>query len=120
MARVVGVVLLGVVAMALGGEAAGPIVTTRYGKVEGVVRGEEGVDVFWGIPFASPPLKLLRLAPPLPPRPWVHVMKADKIPNACPQVHTTKEKWVGDEDCLYLSVFRPSDVRPDEKLPVMV
>lgn len=24
------------------------------------------------------------------------------------------------EDCLYLNIWRPSDVKPDEKLPVMV
>ena len=44
------------------------IIATEYGKVQGVI--EEGVLLFKGIPYASPPVGNLRWKPPVDPTPW--------------------------------------------------
>ena len=48
--------------------AAGPIVTTAEGRVEGLVAN--GVAQFLGVPFAAPPVGDLRWTPPKKHEPW--------------------------------------------------
>lgn len=36
----------------------------------------------------------------------------------CPQFTIGDNGFLGDEDCLFLSVYAPADAKPDEKLPV--
>ncbi len=93
-------------------------VTVKGGVVQGTV--EDGVAVFRGIPFATPPVGELRWKAPQPVQPWDGVLAADKFAPASIQPSV---QWMGDEptseDCLYLNVWTPAKSQ-NEKLPVMV
>lgn len=83
---------------------------------QGTLRGErsDGVDHFWAIPFAAPPVGGLRWRPPRPPAAWRGVRDATAVPPRCPQ------RGEGQEDCLYLNVHRPSSGRQRGPLPVIL
>lgn len=89
----------------------GSIVDTRSGKVEGVI--EDELEIFRGIPFASPPVGPLRFAAPAPEQPWQGVRAAAEFgPSALqqPMMLPLPGMQVGpmDEDCLYLNVYTPA------------
>jgi Carboxylesterase family len=59
------------------------IVHTKYGSVSGTIvqlegRSLEPVEVFKGIPYASPPTGSLRFMPPVSAAIWSGVRKADR------------------------------------------
>ncbi|OQD56307.1 hypothetical protein BM536_008495 [Streptomyces phaeoluteigriseus] len=103
--------------------AEGPIVTTRYGQVQGKV-GETATS-YLGIPYAAPPTGPLRWRPPVPPARWSGIRDARTPGNPCVQ-RVQSSPW-GDlagpgtpsEDCLYLNVYTPAQ-RSLQKRPVMV
>ncbi|CAO2610523.1 Carboxylesterase 1E, partial [Lemmus lemmus] len=116
-----------------------PVVNTRQGKVLGKYVSLEGfvqpVAVFLGIPFAKPPLGSLRFAPPQPAETWSFVKNATSYPPMCSQdavsgqlindlVTNRKEKidLKFSEDCLYLNIYTPANLKKKNKdrLPVMV
>eukprot|EP00756_Hemistasia_phaeocysticola_P019267 Hpha_TRINITY_DN15648_c1_g4::TRINITY_DN15648_c1_g4_i1::g.99704::m.99704 len=97
----------------------GPEVNTTGGMVGGWRHIKDGVDVFWNIPFAAPTSGAGRFAKPEDPAPWSGVRRALFPPRWCPQMRIGGF-FFGEEDCLHLNVFRPRDIRKDEKLPVMV
>lgn len=107
-------------------ELAGVQVETEYGNVEGFTRrvrpGEKEVDVFWGIPFAAPPVGENRFKPPQPfAKPWApKVRSAKRVPQICDQLDIAGNLHLGGEDCLYLNVYRPHGATIDSNLPVMV
>lgn len=67
------------------------IVETRYGKLQGmVIPGDhtkhlKPVEVFLGIPYATPPIRSNRFSPTRTPSPWDGVRVADKLGPVCPQ-----------------------------------
>lgn len=61
-------------------------------------------DVFFGIPFAKPPVGDLRFANPERPDPWVDTYDATTVRALCPQPMVGTK----DEDCLYLNVYAPN------------
>jgi para-nitrobenzyl esterase len=78
-----------------------------------------------GIPYARAP----RFQPPAPVPDWTTEFSATSLSPACPQapvpflddvLGTRYGELPGSEDCQNLSITLPGDVRPDEKLPVMV
>lgn len=81
----------------------------------GTIRGtcEDGVARFLGIPFARPPLGVLRWLAPQPSDPWQGELDATKYPNRClqPPFPEALSDVVmhGDtsEDCLYLNIWAP-------------
>jgi para-nitrobenzyl esterase len=92
------------------------------GPVQGSV--EDGITIYKGIPFATPPLGDLRWQAPKPPAPWTEVLKADKFAPACMQVPIVMpalgmDALAVNEDCLYLNVWTPAKT-PKDKVPVMV
>ncbi len=95
------------------------VVQTTSGAVRGFT--EDGVDIFLGIPYASPPVGALRWASPVPPSEWADTLWALAYPPACPQKQFSQGDTigtvVGDEDCLYLNVWTPS---LQGRRPVMV
>ena len=98
----------------------GPVVSTQSGAVRGVTEGR--AEQFLGLPYAAPPLRELRFAPPAARAEWRGVREADRQSPACLQFEPTgvREEQTLSEDCLYLDVYRPRDTRRRDQLPVMV
>ncbi|XP_064471255.1 cholinesterase 1-like [Ornithodoros turicata] len=104
-----------------------PIVKTKLGAVAGqrIELIGRGVDVFWGIPYAEPPVGNLRLKKSVPVRPWSVTLQATRRPNQCRQ---NPDEWPPvpgkssncSEDCLYLNIWTPANIVPGELRPVMV
>jgi len=99
-------------------EGGSPVVTIGDGLVQGHPEGT--VSAFLGIPYAKPPVGLLRWAPPQKPAPWSNVLNAATYGKRCAQVanSTLQTAASADEDCLYLNVWTPNPSA--SKLPVMV
>jgi para-nitrobenzyl esterase len=95
--------------------ASEPIVHTQNGDVRGVSDGQ--AESFKDLPFAAPPTGNLRWMPPQDPHSWTGIRDASHFSAECPQIDPKNNKFVGDEDCLYLNVFRPSGAKG---LPVIV
>jgi len=91
------------------------VVCTEQGAVRGIIEGS--TLAFKGIPYAQPPIGPLRWKPPQPVRPWEGVRDGSQYRAICPQAVGPEIK--GDEDCLYVNVWRPSEAT-ERKLPVMV
>ena len=90
----------------------------------GPVRGEtvDGVRVFRGVPYASPPVGDLRWKPPAPPAPWTEPRNALDFGTPCwqPPVEGfySRGPIERSEDCLYLNVW--TRAAAGDALPVMV
>jgi para-nitrobenzyl esterase len=100
--------------------ADGAAVPTQSGAVRGVQDGR--FEAFLGLPYAAPPVRELRFAPPAAPAAWEGVRDADRQSPACLQFEPTgvREEQAVSEDCLYLDLYRPRAAKPKDKLPVMV
>ncbi|KAM6895439.1 cAMP-regulated D2 protein [Xenentodon cancila] len=107
-------------------EDPGPVVFTKSGQIKGIT--VDKAYIFYGIPYADPPVGAYRWKPPRPVSPWPGVYNASVPRAACMQICSrpvTEEcpKTVS-EDCLYLNIFVPLEVNfssPLRKpLPVMV
>ncbi|MBT8308668.1 MAG: carboxylesterase family protein, partial [Maribacter sp.] len=99
-----------------------PKVKTELGVIRGV--HEDGVASFMGIPFAAPPVGEFRWRAPQPVTPWEGELDATEYGSNCAQ-----SGWGGapgtisegsSEDCLYLNLWKPTDIETSSKLPVMV
>lgn len=90
----------------------------KQGLIEGVRM--DGYDVFWGIPYAKPPVGELRWRAPQEPEGWDGVYHADYYPNRSmqephPMEFFDKEfyddmtrKTLFSEDSLYLNIWTPA------------
>ena len=103
---------------------------TEQGEVRGVPR--EGCTVFYGVPYAAPPVGALRFSPPEPPAAYQDVFEANGGPVACCQTRWKAgdfyyKEFYGDkatepvlaEDCLKLDIWTPAQ-SAGAKLPVAV
>ncbi|XP_057567616.1 liver carboxylesterase-like isoform X1 [Hippopotamus amphibius kiboko] len=114
-----------------------PVVDTAQGRVLGkyvsLKRIAQPVAIFLGVPFAKPPLGSLRFAPPQPAEPWIFVKNTTSYPPMCSQdpvqgqmlseLFTNRKENINlkfSEDCLYLNIYTPADLRKRSRLPVMV
>lgn len=109
-------------------ELSSRVIRTKYGEISGVIvtleRNLEGVEVFRGVPYASPPVGSLRFMPPVNGALWQGVKVADKFGPVCPQKlpELTSDMPKGrveylkrllpylrnqSEDCLYLNIYAP-------------
>lgn len=108
---------------------------THFGKIVGVDDSSNTGTLAWkGVPFAKPPVGDLRWKAPVDPDPWKKPKATQQFANACAQygriygpgvnnrydatIGTTLNQAVGNEDCLYLNIWRPANDRDD--LPVIV
>lgn len=99
------------------------------GRIVGV-EGEYNNHSWLGLPYATPPVGDLRWLAPRSAKPWQGIKEANEHGAICTQFAgsgggPTGEAGtvVGDEDCLYLSVYSPklSEAKiKQKKLPVMV
>ncbi|MCD8147351.1 MAG: carboxylesterase family protein [Clostridiales bacterium] len=104
------------------GEEDALIRTTQYGQVQGV--DQDGVQVYYGIPYGADPVGELRWADPTAPESWDDVLdcteqeeialQTSNVYNSDGTVSTT---LVGTTDCLNLDIYTTSDA---ENLPVLV
>ncbi|MCB1169933.1 MAG: carboxylesterase family protein [Leptospiraceae bacterium] len=89
--------------------------------------------VWYGIPYAAPPIGRLRWQAPAPAKPWTGERQAVDKPSECVQLAGAYSsggdagagEYFGSEDCLYLNIHAPRfapDSVPSGKnrLPVMV
>ncbi|XP_076470964.1 acetylcholinesterase-like isoform X2 [Babylonia areolata] len=104
------------------------IVETTLGLIQGLRQtvkgqsigrnGDVPVDVYYGIPFAKPPVGNLRFKHPQPADTWTGVKSTVTKPNSCHQTLDTQfNRFIGvemwnpntpmSEDCLYLNVWVP-------------
>ncbi len=99
--------------------------TLDKGVIEGV-EANHNTHAFLGIPYAAPPIGELRWRAPQAPASWDGVLEAKTFGNICPQngsVWGTTDPSefstpIGNEDCLYLNVWRPNNARTN--LPVLL
>ncbi|XP_069354216.1 neuroligin-4, X-linked isoform X2 [Maniola hyperantus] len=126
------------------------VVRTKYGDIRGFIvtpesRFLEPVEVFRGIPYASPPMGSLRFMPPVSGAQWSGVKIAEEFGPVCPQVlpdirnETAVLKRISrgrleylkrilpfltnqSEDCLYLNIYAPAQGVRDAvaRYPVLV
>lgn len=110
------------------GARAQSVVKTESGPVSGFSSGTPAVRVYEGIPYAAPPVGVLRWRPPQPPVAWAGVRKADHFSASCMQtIRGEHLPWTREfmaqypisEDCLYLNVWTPA-ARVGARLPVLV
>lgn len=97
------------------------------GDLTGFVQ-DNGSLAWLKIPYARPPVGELRWKLPQPAQPWRGIYTATDNIQPCPQFASgltsgiadpDGDGIVGDEDCLYLSVFAPQGASADNPLPVM-
>ncbi|XP_065354913.1 uncharacterized protein Nlg4 [Calliphora vicina] len=126
------------------------IVQTRYGRLHGLIlpldnyRFLRSVEVFLGVPYATPPTKQNRFSPTRAPAPWDGIRISDTYSPVCPQRLPNIQNETAalekmpkgrleylkrllphlenqSEDCLYLNIFSPINAGASEKkLPVIV
>ncbi len=99
-------------AMASAGD---PVIVTESGRLQGTV-GTEMIE-YIGIPYAAPPVGMLRWMPPQAFGKWKGVFKATTFGSECPQVGTGGTV-TGDEDCLFLNIYTPlgkKTVKPHDR-----
>ena len=96
----------------------GLLVRTELGPVRGAHNG--AVEAFLGIPYAAPPLGDRRWSPPQPVETWKDVREAKAFGAYCAAAKSTNGPRSEAEDCLFINVWRPSDVFADARLPVYV
>jgi len=89
------------------------VVRTKLGSLRGL--SSDGVRVFRGVPFATPPVGPLRFLPPVPPQPWSGERDATHF-SASP-MQNNEPGITHSEDCLYLNVWAPEGKGP---FPVFV
>ncbi|XP_055589307.1 juvenile hormone esterase-like [Uranotaenia lowii] len=98
-----------------------PSVNTQEGCLCGkTVENKVAHEAFLGIPYAKPPVGELRFANPEPASPY-GIYNASYPRSVCIQKNTLIPKYnfiQGDEDCLYLNVYRPQNAAGP--LPVIV
>jgi len=102
-------------------------ITVAGGMISGSTSGT--VSIYKGIPFAAPPVGLLRWTAPQPPQPWKGVRKCTAFgPSPMQGTPEPFSMWTEEflipkqpisEDCLYLNVWTPAK-KQAEKLPVLV
>ncbi len=96
------------------------IVTTQYGKIQGLNSG--GVNVFLGIPYALPPIENLRFRRAMKCKKHEGILPTLAFKSKAPQPNIGLIRAENDlsesEDCLYLNVWASS--LPKKKKPVVV
>lgn len=94
-----------------------PNVDTMQGAVRGrrEIVYDKPVEVYLGIPYARPPVGVLRFDKPVPMDPWEELLNATSMKASCIQtLYPGKFEILTQtsEDCLYLNVWTPSRETP--------
>ena len=96
---------------------------TANGIIEGFKDSKTGLQMYYGIPFAKPPVGELRWKAPQALENWQGVLKTDKFGPKPMQTEVfgkmNSRLDTMSEDCLYLNVWTPT-VKNKKLLPVLV
>src|SRR5271169_246394 len=111
-AELVGTCVLATLAVAIApAQEPGPVVRVESGRLSGVL-AKPGVYSYRGIPYAAPPVGMLRWKAPQPAAPWSGVRAADHFGNKCMQRPLFSDMVFRaggtSEDCLFLNVWTPA------------
>jgi para-nitrobenzyl esterase len=96
-------------------------VETTAGVVGGMTTGDGRIRIFKTVPYAAPPVGVLRWQAPRPPMPWAGVRDATRFGPRCLQGRIFDDIVFDElsEDCLTLNLWTPAKAAGD-RLPVMV
>jgi para-nitrobenzyl esterase len=98
-------------------------IQTDKGIIEGNYDTHQGLQTFFGVPFAKPPIGPLRWKAPEPMSAWEGVKVTKTFGPRPVQINVfgdMKSRSEGlSEDCLYLNVWAPTEMG-SKKLPVLV
>ena len=98
-----------------------PRVTVPNGVLEGI--NVSGIREFKGVPYAAPPVGMLRWREPQPVQNWTGVREASQFAARAMQLPIFSDMQFRSngmsEDCLYLNVWTPAK-SGNEHLPVLV
>src|SRR5215831_8061798 len=89
------------------------------GQVTGIASSSPEMRIYRGIPFAAPPVGILRWRAPQPVTHWEGIRKADEFGPICMQNAPGAAVQKMSEDCLYLNVWTAAKSAADKR-PVMV
>jgi para-nitrobenzyl esterase len=92
-----------------------PVVKVQQGLLQGVK--ENGLSIYKGVPFATPPIGDLRWRAPQTAQPWKGMKQATQFAPA--PMQGGKPSSDKSEDCLYLNVWTPANSSSD-RIPVLV
>ncbi len=115
--------LASIVASAQGNNAFAVQTTIENGIIEGNYDTKSGIQTYFGVPFAKPPVGNLRWKAPQPLENWKGVKETKKFAARPMQTvvfgdMNSRSNGVS-EDCLYLNVWTPAK-RNTKDLPVLV
>lgn len=95
----------------------------EQGIIEGLYHTSNGIQTYFGIPYAKPPIGSLRWKAPQSPDKWNGVRSTKKFgPRPVQEMLYSDMRFRSDgisEDCLYLNVWTPAK-RNSKGLPVLV
>lgn len=88
-----------------------PIVLTASGQVQGTVErtllDQREYFAFRAIPYAKPPIGVLRFKAPVAADTWPDVRDGSAFGPPCAQPNMYMTGFIGTEDCLTLNVYTP-------------
>ncbi|KAK6170150.1 hypothetical protein SNE40_018615 [Patella caerulea] len=96
------------------------LVNTPLGSILGTVKqyGARNVLQFLNVPYAEPPVGLLRFQKPVPVRPWIGILNATAYGPACVQSQLPIHQM--SENCLKLNIYIPNSINIRSPRAVMV
>jgi carboxylesterase type B len=110
--------ILGLGSSAAATQAKDHLIKLDYAEYNGLAHSN-GVSAWLGMRYAAPPLRDLRFRAPADPVVESGIVEA-KIDG--PVCYSTGDPWKPggpkSDDCLYISVFAPTDAREGDNLPV--
>lgn len=92
----------------------------KQGKIEGRLSQDGRTKLFFGVPYAQPPVGPLRFKRPQEKAPWQGTLPCKSFGPRCPQADLASMDFYGkefyddmvppcDEDCLYLNIWAPAE-----------
>lgn len=96
-----------------------PVVNLGYATYTGNYLAEVKQNEFLGIRFGAPPVGERRFRAPQDPGFLGH-QNATTFPPVCYGIESKPDAANTSEDCLFLSIYAPSNLKQNEKVPVFV